>query len=165
MFSNLDADRGIWQGEVRDVVRDKIACTSNIVLYQLSSMPFKRCSAFGIFRRTVNVILSPGKRQFALMYLDDYIIILRIAYKHIKHVPREFCCGTMPGDVATEEMQVLYGERRLFRTCNTPWSFGTRFAYNGRYRRFKPTQTGTDLKSFLCVYAMHTNASCLSLHS
>lgn len=86
VFSTLDANGSYWQIEIEKSDRDKTAFTSPHGLYRFIRMPFGLRNAPGTFQRTMDVILSTVKWQFALVYLDDIVVFSRTPVEHIDHV-------------------------------------------------------------------------------
>lgn len=86
IFSLLDAHRAYWQVEIYYEDFDETAFTSNHGPLRFCEMPLGLHNAPGLFQRTMNVILSPIKWQFALLYMDNTTIFSRNTDEHISHI-------------------------------------------------------------------------------
>lgn len=86
VFSTLGAICNKRQVEIEDFDGDKMAFTSYYKLYQTSHMHFGLRNSPITFQRTIDMILSPVKWQFALVYLNDMFNFLGTADEHIEHV-------------------------------------------------------------------------------
>lgn len=49
-------------------------------------MPFGLKNATGTFQRVMDVILSPVKWQFDLVYVNDIVVYLHLLREHINHL-------------------------------------------------------------------------------
>lgn len=67
-------DHRYLQMHIEDADQSQTAFTSHHVSYRLSNTPFTLGTALETLQRTMDVIISPFKLQFALVYLDDVII-------------------------------------------------------------------------------------------
>lgn len=63
-----------------------MAFKSHHGLFESTRMPFGLKKALGTFQWAMNVILSAVKWQFALMYLEDVVVVSRNPDEHIDHV-------------------------------------------------------------------------------
>lgn len=83
VFSTLDASSGYWQAGIDDVDKEKNAFTSHHGLYRFVHMPFGLHNAPRTIPPTMNLILSSVKWQFALVYLDDIVVVSKTAHQGI----------------------------------------------------------------------------------
>lgn len=86
IFSTVDAKRGYWQVEIKETDRNRTTFVSHHVLYRFIRMAFGPRNALGTFQRPTDVILPTLRWQFALVYLDDSVMLSRFAQVHIGHV-------------------------------------------------------------------------------
>lgn len=83
-FLMLDAKSGFWQIDIEDADKDKAYFTSRHGLYCLFRMTCCLQNAPDTFQRSMKVILSSGKIQFASAHLDDIMIFNR-THEHDMH--------------------------------------------------------------------------------
>lgn len=86
LFPTLDADSGYWQIETDQTDSKKTAITSHHGLYHFIRMPFVLSNVPGTLHSTMDVALSTGKWQFALVYLEDIVKFSKNLDEHIDHV-------------------------------------------------------------------------------
>lgn len=82
----LVANSGYRFVEGDGIHADNSVFTSYIELYRFVDKPFELKNApglFQLFHRTLHVILSPMIWQYALVFLDDTVVLLRFQNKHI----------------------------------------------------------------------------------
>lgn len=85
-FLTLDANSKYWQIKGDGADKDKTAFTCEHGLYHLVLRSFGLHNAPGTFQRTLNMILSSVKGQFALVYLEDKIIFSKMIQQKIDHL-------------------------------------------------------------------------------
>lgn len=88
LFSILDGISGPWQVEVEKTDLDKTSVTSHHGAYRFAQMSFSFDNAPETFLRTTDIILSPAKTQFLLLYLGNIILFSRSPGNNIQYVKR-----------------------------------------------------------------------------
>lgn len=86
VLSTLDAHSSYWEVEIEETYSDKTAFASHHGLYRFVRMSFGLKNVSGAFRRAMDVIPSPVKWQFALVYLDNNFVFSCLPRDHITHV-------------------------------------------------------------------------------
>ena len=86
VFSTLDANAGYWQIPLHENDKQKTAFTTHQGLYQFTRMPFGLTNAPATFQRALDIILSPVKGQYCLVYIDDTIIFSKSPEEHLVHL-------------------------------------------------------------------------------
>lgn len=86
MFTNLDANNGYWQVDVEETNRNKTTFRSHRGLYKFVQMPSELEDAPGMFQQATDVVLSPLKWQFGIVYLEGIVILSRSRRDHINLV-------------------------------------------------------------------------------
>lgn len=82
----IDENTSYWPVKIAAEDRDKTKFASHHGLFRFIRMPSGLKNVPGTFLRAMDVILSSGKWQFALVYLDDMVLFSRIPDEHIDHV-------------------------------------------------------------------------------
>ena len=83
VFSTLDCNSGYWQIEIDEEDKKKAAFTSHHDLFKYTRMPFGLNNAPATFQRTIDIVLATVKLQYAIVYLDDIIVLSKDAEEHI----------------------------------------------------------------------------------
>lgn len=90
-ISTLDLRQGYWQIPLADDSRQYTAFIApGRGLFQFKVMPFGHHSAPATFQRIMDTIIGPEFSDFAVVYLDDIIIISRTFDKHLTHLRTVF---------------------------------------------------------------------------
>lgn len=85
-FSTLDANCGYWQIPLSEQDIEKTAFVSHAGFFEFLRMPFGLCNAPATFQRTMDILLSGVRFQFALIYLDDIIVYSSSFRDHLGHL-------------------------------------------------------------------------------
>lgn len=86
IFITLDFNSGYWEVGVGEPDRDREISPFYFRLYRFPRMPFGLRNAAATFQRAIDITLSEGKWQFALIYLDEVIIYSKTFVGHTAHV-------------------------------------------------------------------------------
>ena len=82
----MDANWGYWQIEMDEASKDLTSFVSHHGLFRYKRMPFGLKNAPYTFQRAMDIILAPAKWQFAIVYLDDIIILSNTLEEHFEHI-------------------------------------------------------------------------------
>lgn len=86
-ISTLDLKQGYWQIPLTDSSRQYTAFIApGRGLFQFKVMPFGHHSAPATFQRIMDNVIGPELSDFAVVYLDDIIIISRTFDEHLAHL-------------------------------------------------------------------------------
>lgn len=86
IFSTLKANIKRWNIQNDNTNKDKTALTSHHGLYRFERIPIELCSRIGTLQRSVDVILSSVECEFALVYLNDTVVLNKMPQQDIDHV-------------------------------------------------------------------------------
>lgn len=128
ILPNLDANRGYWEVEIKDVDGFRTAITSHHRLYQLCCRTIGPRNAPRTLQQTMDVTLSPvedtDRWKLELVYLDDNIIFSWAANKHIEHFCTLLLLQCREGLTLKLKKCKLYWKCSTIRTGNTFRSVG-----------------------------------------
>lgn len=86
-ISTLDLKQGYWQIPLANDSRQFTAFIApGRGLFQFKVMPFGHHSAPATFQRVMDTVIGPELSEFAIVYLDDIIIISRTFDEHLDHL-------------------------------------------------------------------------------
>lgn len=85
VFSTLKYNSSYWKIAIDEQYSDKTAFVSNHDPFRFARIPFGLTNAGSIFQRSIYIVLSLLRWKFAIVYLDD-IIVLSKADEHIGHL-------------------------------------------------------------------------------
>ena len=88
VFSTLDSNSGYWQVDIPMEDRDKTVFVTNNGLFQYTRMPFGLRNAPETVQRSMYIVLSSVKWQFALVYLDDIVIFSPNPRTHVEQLDK-----------------------------------------------------------------------------
>lgn len=88
VFYTLNASSGYRQIEIDERDRDKAAFLSHYGLYRLTRMLFGLKNALRTFQRAADIIFASVQWQFAIVYLDDIVVVCKSTADHIEKVLR-----------------------------------------------------------------------------
>lgn len=83
VFAKLGTNSGYWNIEKNKPIHNKTAFKSHRVLNHIIRVPFGIRNAPGIFQRTIDVALFAVQWKFALVYVDNIVIISNPSMEHI----------------------------------------------------------------------------------
>lgn len=151
MFCALDANLAHWHVEMDGADLNITAFTSHLSFCRLSCIPFGLHSALQAFQWTMEVISSPVKWQFCLVYLEDITIFSQMADKHIEIVRTELSMLHRPGVdwLQAGEMQVFRGKHDYLGRVIRPSRLGVASYNMNAMPDSKPPRAVTELKSLL----------------
>lgn len=86
IFLTLDDNSIYWHVEIALEVRKKTSVTSRYRLSSFTHTPFGLENHPGTFHRAMTSVLTKGRMQFALVYLDDIVIFSRTPDEKMDHV-------------------------------------------------------------------------------
>lgn len=90
-ISTLDLRQGYWQIPLADDSRQYTAFIApGRGLFQFKVMPFGHHSAPATFQRVMDTVIGPELSEFAMVYLDDIIIISSTFEEHLAHLRTVF---------------------------------------------------------------------------
>lgn len=88
VFSKVNANSGYCQIEIVDADKGKTAFPLHHGLYRFMRTPFSLQNAPLIFQHTMDVILPSVKRQFALVYIKDFVSFSKTLEQQIDNVSK-----------------------------------------------------------------------------
>ena len=86
VFSAIDLMQGYYQIRIRDADCVKTAFKTPMGLYEFRVLPFGLTNALAIFQGVMNRRFRPYIREFVLVYLDEILILSKIAEEHLTHI-------------------------------------------------------------------------------
>lgn len=86
IFPTLDAKSGYCKAEIGETIRDITAFISHPGLFRYICMLFKLRKSSGTFLRTMDVIFLYLQWQYALVYVDNFVLFSRTLPNHNEHV-------------------------------------------------------------------------------
>lgn len=86
VFSTLYTNSINQKVEIGVASSDKTAFTSHHELFQTGRMPFRLRNPSGAFQKTIDIIVSAVKSQFALVHLDNIVVFFKSSEKYAVHV-------------------------------------------------------------------------------
>ena len=85
VFSTLDLRSGYYHIGLSESSKAKTAFVTPFGKYQFKAVPFGLAQAPAYFQQLISIVLQ-GCSDFAMAYLDDFIIFSRDEKEHIKHI-------------------------------------------------------------------------------
>ena len=83
-FSCLDLKSGFWQIKIEEASKQCITFTiCNLGFFECDCMAFELCNALATFQRLMQNCLSELNLIYCLIYLDDIVVFLQTAEKHL----------------------------------------------------------------------------------
>ena len=83
-FSSMDLKSGFWQVRMSEKSRQYTAFTvGSLGVYEFLQMPYGLCNAPATFQRLMQNCLGELNLTYALVYLDDMIVYLRMEEDHL----------------------------------------------------------------------------------
>ena len=89
-FTALDLKCGCWQVQLDDDSKEKTAFACHRGLFQFNVMPFGLSNAPVVFQALMNIVLQ-GCEDFAMAYLDDFLIFSKDQKEHLQHIQAQEC--------------------------------------------------------------------------
>lgn len=147
VFSALDANCSYWQEEMERADNDKTERTLHNGFYQSSCQPFGLPNAPGTIQWTMDVISSPLKWQFALVYLDYIIIFSRTPDNHTEQCFTTLSLLHRTRVTSNLKRWKFFMEKIVyFGTWDTTQSKEACFSHHGPNMRHKTSSSNSEME-------------------
>ena len=156
VFYALDAISGYWQMPIPWSDRDKTAFSSHSGLYRFSRMPFGLTNSPATFQRAMDILLSPFRWKWRLLYLDDIIIFSKSWQEHIVHVDEILSVLEKAGvKLKLRKCECFVEKIKYLGHVVRPGLLEVDAARTAALEQVRYPQTQTQLRSFLGLCNVH----------
>jgi hypothetical protein len=81
---------GYWQIEIEEKDKTKTAFTTEDGHYEFNRIPFGLANALKTLQHFLDIVLRPVKTKFAMVYLDDVILLSKAIKDHLNRLRSVF---------------------------------------------------------------------------